>query len=74
MAGEWEEVVRLRFIGARFRDHALVLKIPGELRQFQKIVADTAKVLWREAHPDRERLPAHFEGRTRLCLRLSQAA
>jgi hypothetical protein len=69
MAGTWREIVQLRFKGERFRDHALDLTALTELRQFQKIVAETAKVLWRAANPDRERLPAHFEDRTRLCLR-----
>jgi hypothetical protein len=69
MAGTWKEVVRLRFKGDRFRDHALDLTALTELRQFQKIVAETAKALWRASNPDRERLPAHFEDRTRLCLR-----
>ncbi|MBC8394997.1 MAG: hypothetical protein H8E17_20810 [Deltaproteobacteria bacterium] len=40
-----------------------------ELSQFQKMVAETAKTLWRAANPDRERLPSHFEERVRLCLR-----
>lgn len=65
----WKEVVRLRFKGKRFHDHALDLSALAELSQFQKMVAETAKELWRAAHPDRERLPAHFEERTRLCLR-----
>ena len=69
MPGSWKEVVRLRFKGERFRDRALDLTALTELRQFQKIVAETAKALWRAAHPERERLPAHFEDRTRLCLR-----
>lgn len=69
MAGMWREVVRLQFKGERFRDHALDLTAVTELRQFQRIVAETAKALWRAAHPDRERLPARFEDRTRLCLR-----
>jgi hypothetical protein len=33
------------------------------------MVAETAKSLWKAKHPDRERLPRHFEERTRLCLR-----
>ena len=69
MSGKWKEVVRLRFKGERFRDHALDLSALGELSQFQKMVAETAKVLWRAANPDRDRLPRHFEQRTRLCLR-----
>jgi hypothetical protein len=69
MAGKWKEVVRLTFKGERFRDHALDLRALSELSQFQKMVAETAKTLWRIANPDRERLPSHFEERVRLCLR-----
>jgi hypothetical protein len=69
MAGQWKEVVRLRFKGDRFRDHALDLGALSELSQFQKIIAETSKALWRGANPDRERLPRNFEERTRLCLR-----
>ena len=69
MSGHWKEVVRLAFKGRRFRDHALDLNAIGELRHFQRIVAETAKALWHAANPERERLPKHFEERTRLCLR-----
>jgi hypothetical protein len=69
MAGQWKEVVRVRFKGDRFRDHALDLGALSELSQFQRLVAETAKETWRAANPDRERLPRHFEERTRLCLR-----
>jgi hypothetical protein len=54
MAGKWKEVVRLTFKGARFRDHALDLRALSDLSQFQKMVAETAKTLWRAANPDRE--------------------
>jgi hypothetical protein len=69
MPGKWKEVVRLTFKGERFRDHALDLQALTELSQFQKMVAETAKTLWRAANPKRERLPSHFEERVRLCLR-----
>ena len=69
MSGKWKEVVRLTFKGERFRDHALDLQALNELSQFQKIVVETAKTLWRVTNPDRERLPSHFEQRVRLCLR-----
>jgi hypothetical protein len=69
MSGQWKEVVRLAFKGKRYRDHALDLSALAELSQFQKMVAETAKALWRAANPDRERLPRRFEERTRLCLR-----
>jgi len=69
MAGKWKEVVRLKFKGERFRDHAFDLGALSELSQFQKMVAETAKTLWKNANPDRERLPPNFEERVRLCLR-----
>lgn len=69
MPGKWKEVVRLTFKGERFRDHALDLQALNELSQYQKIVGETAKTLWRLANPNRERLPSHFEQRVRLCLR-----
>jgi len=69
MAGKWKEVIELTFKGERFRDHALDLRALAELSQFQKMVAETAKTLWKTANPDRERLPHHFEERVRLCLR-----
>jgi hypothetical protein len=69
MPGEWKEVIRLRFKGQRFDGHALDLGALTELRHFQTLIAETAKALWRAANPNRERLPAHFEERTRLCLR-----
>ena len=69
MGGKWKEVVRLAFKGPRFEDHALDLGALSELAQFQKMVARTAEALWRAANPNRKNLPAHFDERTRLCLR-----
>ena len=68
MKGQWIEVVKLAFKGKRFEDHALDVNALSEIIRFQKIVAETAKVLWREANR-KERLPRHFEGRTKLYLR-----
>jgi hypothetical protein len=65
----WREIVRIAFKGERFRDHALDISALGELTNFQQIIAETAKAMWRDSNPDRERVPAHFEDRTRLCLR-----
>lgn len=67
--GQWKELIRIAFKGKRFDGHALDLSALDELVRFQKIVTDTAKALWREANPDRERLPPHFEEKIRLCLR-----
>ena len=68
MTGQWKEVAKLHFKGERFRDHALDLTALSELGKFQRMVAETAKVLWRKANPGKN-LPRHFEDRTRLCLR-----
>lgn len=69
MTGRWKELVTLAFKGPRFEGHALDLSALAELSHFQGMVAATAKELWRSAHPNRTRLPAHFDARTRLCLR-----
>ena len=69
MPSQWKEVAQLAFKGKRFEGHALDLDALAELGQFQKMVAETAKALWRAAHPDRQRLPKGFEECTRLCLR-----
>src|SRR5271163_2743750 len=69
MSGQWKEVVKLAFKGQRFKDHALDLSAITELSQYQNLIAETAKTLWRATHPDRERMPRRFEDRTRLCLR-----
>jgi len=73
MRGQWREVVRLAFKGPRFEDHALDLAALGELRQFQRMVAQTAKMLWHAANMERRRLPPRFEERTRLYLRRIEA-
>jgi hypothetical protein len=67
--GQWREVIRIAFKGRRFEGHALDLSALDELVRFQKIVTETAKALWREENPNRERLPPHFEDNIRLCLR-----
>jgi hypothetical protein len=69
MGGRWVKVVRLRFEGTRFEEKALDVDALAELAQFQRIIAETAKALWRADNPDRQRLPVRFDERTRLCLR-----
>jgi hypothetical protein len=69
MASKWLEVIKVTFVGVRFQDRALDVDALAELSQFQRIVAETAKDLWRANNPNRQRLPRHFEDRTRLCLR-----
>ena len=69
MNGQWKEVARISFKGKRFHDHALELRAIAELGQFQKIITETAKALWKQDNPLRERLPKLFEERTILYLR-----
>lgn len=69
MAKTWKKVARLYFTGPKYQDHALDLGALKKLSQFQKIVEETAKELWRVSNPDRKKLPAHFEECTRLYLR-----
>ena len=69
MRGRWQQVVKLVFKGQRFQDHALDLHALAEVSQFQKMITETAKAVWRAANPDRKNLPARFEERTRLYLR-----
>ena len=33
----------------------------SELITYQKLLRETAKILWKQKHPDRARLPAEFE-------------
>ncbi|OGL47886.1 MAG: hypothetical protein A2161_22750 [Candidatus Schekmanbacteria bacterium RBG_13_48_7] len=68
MTGKWIEIAKLSFKGNRFRDHALDLTTLGELSQFQKLVSETAKTLWKIDCPGKY-LPQHFDDRVRLYLR-----
>jgi hypothetical protein len=55
MSGRWKTVAKLKFRGKRFEGHALDIGALGELAQFQRLVEETAKTLWRDANPGRER-------------------
>ena len=69
MPGRWEEVQCLTFKRSDLPQGALDVKALAELTQCQRLLEETAKAVWREAHPGRERLAAHFEQKTRLYLR-----
>src|SRR5207248_929919 len=61
MDNAWREVARLTFKVKRFEDHALDVDAMPEIVQCRRIVLETAKVVWRKEHPDRERLPKQYE-------------
>ena len=54
-------LTELTFQGPRFDDHGLDLDILPELVAYKILLIETAKELWREQNPDRERLPRGFE-------------
>ena len=66
---EWKEVARLHFDGERYKEHSIDLQALSKAVAFQTLVEQAAKILWRRSHPDRERLPRHFENRVRMYLR-----
>lgn len=68
MSRQWREVIRIDFKGGRFSEAALNLPALTELLRFQRIVAETAKTIYRENYPGRN-LPARFDTRTQLWLR-----
>jgi hypothetical protein len=55
-----------KFEGERFRTHGLDVDVLPGILTFKTVVLETAKAIWRFAHPDRERLDANFENRFRL--------
>ena len=69
MSGRWKEVARLTFRGPRYDQRALDIAALGKLSEFQRLISETAKALWRANNPDRTRLPSHFEERISICLR-----
>ncbi len=69
MSDQSHIVARLLFKGQRYSGHVLDPAALEEILQFQRVVAETAKDVWRSAHPKRKRLPVNFEDRTQLCFR-----
>jgi hypothetical protein len=69
MSSLWQEVAKLVFSGERFGEAALDLSALVELTRFKTLVDEAAKELWRQANPERARLPGNFEQHTRLFIR-----
>jgi hypothetical protein len=64
------QLVMHTFKGKRFEDHGLDLDVLPELYAYKELLVSAAKELWRRHHPDRQRLPKHFEDS--LCLKFYQ--
>lgn len=65
----WIPVLKLRFDGARFREHGIELSALPEVWRFQEIIVALAKELWHRDNPRRKRLPRGFEDAIRLRFR-----
>lgn len=61
MSPERRVVVKHSFVGGRFEDHGLEVDVFQELIRYKRLVLDLAKELWRGSHPNRSRLPSHFD-------------
>lgn len=61
----WAEVSELQFDGRRFADHSIEFDVLPELIQFQGMVTDLAKELYKREH-HRQRVPSGFELNTKL--------
>lgn len=62
------DVADLRFDKGRFTAEGFPLEGIQELHRYQALVLEVAKQLWREANPERQRLPKGFEATVRLRL------
>lgn len=60
------ELVTQKFTGARFQDHGLDVDVLPELIAYKKILIETAKQIWWQKHPERERIQRNFEASLRL--------
>lgn len=61
MSKQQRELVKLTFAGPRFADHALDVDVLPELVTYKKLLIETAKEIWRQRNPSRQRLPKGFE-------------
>ena len=69
MRRQTREIAHLCFKGARYDGRALDAAALEELVQFQKIVTEMARAIWKKGRPDRERLPRNFEECTQFVFR-----
>ena len=70
MKKDRKEIARLHFVGKPYDEHSLDVAALEELVQFQKIVTETAKAIWKSKHPERKRIPKAFEENTKFCFRV----
>jgi len=56
-----QEVAQFSFEGTRFDSHAVPVESLNELAAFQALVREIGRWLFQRDHPDRKRVPNHFE-------------
>jgi hypothetical protein len=66
MSDEIRDVTTITFAGPRFEDAGLEIDVLPELIAYRKLLIETAKELWRNENPVRQRLPKGFEESIRL--------
>ena len=59
--------MRLHFQGEPYAGGALDAGALRTVLQFQKIVTEAARAVWKRNHPERRRVPKGFDERTQLC-------
>ena len=59
-------LVNHTFQGGRFVDHGVDVDVLEELARYKGLLFETAKELWRQRNPSRERLPKNFEDSLQL--------
>ncbi len=59
-------LVNHTFQGGRFEDHGVDVDVLEEVTRYKSLLVETAKELWRQRNPNRERLPKNFEDSLRL--------
>ena len=66
MSEQHYQIATQKFIGDRFKDHGLDLDVLPELIAYKTLLIETAKTLWRQKNPDRQRLKRNFEDELKL--------
>ena len=57
MAKRLKDLTKLTFDGPKYEDHGLEIDDLAELQAYKKLLVETAKEVWRQKNPDRERIP-----------------
>lgn len=69
---EVENFLDFKLSGGRFELEGFPLDAMGELANYQRLLFEVAKDLWRRDHPGKKSVPRHFENQFRLGLKLVQ--